>query len=1148
MFFKAVIFDLFFTLIDPLRSVSEEETEYAVLGMDKADFEARNRRGYEIRACGKIRDPYLMMAHILRGMDVPLDVVRRATDARLERIRRALYTVNPERVDLLNRLREAGFKTGLVSNADTADIHYWKGSPLSGCFDAAVFSYDVKLLKPDPRIYRLAADRLGVKPEMCLFAGDGGHDELRGARKAGMFTALISEYRAGDAGALKADADYALERLEEVEAILRTESPELEEKSRLLALFSSTDPIETLNLSLHALNTLARAGITTVGLMMRADKQSLKTIKQLGSKNVTEILFYQKRLKETMTSALRSDPAGSQGFENLSLHDPIESLNLSVRSTNALNNAGINTVKKVLDTSVQTLYGINNLGKKSVEEIIGQKEKVTDFLLYKDEHSVAGDAEKRERIQKLSEEFQKIPAERLDKAIFPYIASYYGIGGKSLTALFEETLKHLSCVAEIPSAFEQVSRTNKSTNDLLVILSVLSADLQILMRDILDSIYANPKNKRFLRILQQRYAGMTLQEIADQNNLTRERIRQLQSKGIDSFLKQMCNITIDVLAFINAETNGNYILTTQEIAGYFGNMEHIEILLYVAQIEEHISDFFIYNKHFDVFYHTGMIKNLESIIDKVGNLPYIIENARKDALLAKISGALQLPVKLVQIEFNRIYTLSGKVYHRGALILEQVYDYILEAYYPEGIKLYDDVTIARFREKVLEVCGAIELPKHNRAIDARLANVAILCGRGMYIHPTHIKIEADLIEEIAAFIKDSPREVFSINEIFEIFKPKLLANSNIHNRYFLQGMLKRHLGRQFFFTRYTISKKEGTNLIEEIEEFIRMKGEVHKSEIFEEYAGITDIMISIRVNNSKNLINIGKGWYIHANRLHIEKKDCQIKTVLETHTQNIPISSRKALEILSLSHSDFLSRNSIANHEKLFSILRYMFEEDFIFSRPYIARLGTQEFSCIDVIKQHLKAYRSITIPELVELCAGQQLYFSSIRTLVRDMKDIFLRIDAKTLTQTDAGLSKDTVIAIANNITDQMYPPGYVAVSKITDYTAYPNIGYPWNTFLLRSVVEKYLPGIVDIVDIYSTDTYTMNSIFVDPIVEPENHEALIRIILKAEHSKKPFETIESAVAWLQDQGLLLVNPPRFLQDGSVIRLDGNGTLVIAD
>ena len=49
-----------------------------------------------------------------------------------------------------------------------------------------ILSYEAKLRKPDIRIYRKAADLLGVSPKECVFVGDGGSNELPGARAAGM--------------------------------------------------------------------------------------------------------------------------------------------------------------------------------------------------------------------------------------------------------------------------------------------------------------------------------------------------------------------------------------------------------------------------------------------------------------------------------------------------------------------------------------------------------------------------------------------------------------------------------------------------------------------------------------------------------------------------------------------------------------------------------------------------------------------------------------------------------------------------------------------------------------------------------------------------------------------------------------------------
>jgi putative hydrolase of the HAD superfamily len=221
--FRGLLFDLFYTLINPLAPENMAENEYQVLGMSREDFEERNAVDYPVRACGEIRDPYTMMAHILRGLDIPEQKIREAAEARLRRIRRGLFGVDEKNLALLRRFRAEGFKTALVSNADIADLWYWKDCPLSRSFDVTVFSYDAGLMKPGPQIYRLALECLGLPPELCLYVGDGGHQELRGARAAGLTTVLSAEYTASlwpeKIPALKADADYVINRLEDIEEI-----------------------------------------------------------------------------------------------------------------------------------------------------------------------------------------------------------------------------------------------------------------------------------------------------------------------------------------------------------------------------------------------------------------------------------------------------------------------------------------------------------------------------------------------------------------------------------------------------------------------------------------------------------------------------------------------------------------------------------------------------------------------------------------------------------------------------------------------------------------------------------------------------------------------------------------------------------------
>ena len=58
-------------------------------------------------------------------------------------------------------------------------------------FDSAIFSSRERLKKPDPRIYQLACERLGVRPEDCLYIADGENRELAAAAKVGLHSVLI---------------------------------------------------------------------------------------------------------------------------------------------------------------------------------------------------------------------------------------------------------------------------------------------------------------------------------------------------------------------------------------------------------------------------------------------------------------------------------------------------------------------------------------------------------------------------------------------------------------------------------------------------------------------------------------------------------------------------------------------------------------------------------------------------------------------------------------------------------------------------------------------------------------------------------------------------------------------------------------------
>ncbi len=100
-------------------------------------------------------------------------------------------------IDGVRELRRPGLRIGLLSNSIGSG---YDRELLEDLFDAWVISSEVGLRKPEPPIYELAAERLGLGPPDCVIVDDLGGN-LKPARALGMATVL----HRGDAAATLAE-------------------------------------------------------------------------------------------------------------------------------------------------------------------------------------------------------------------------------------------------------------------------------------------------------------------------------------------------------------------------------------------------------------------------------------------------------------------------------------------------------------------------------------------------------------------------------------------------------------------------------------------------------------------------------------------------------------------------------------------------------------------------------------------------------------------------------------------------------------------------------------------------------------------------------------------------------------------------------
>lgn len=222
---KVVFFDLFYTLVTPKYNDLRNEND--VLGITKTQWEsyAEDNELYLKRATGKEKSPQKIIGSIVDKIRITVSECEKKEILKLreERFKKSLIDVDFTIFDVLLDIKKSGKKICLLSNADIIDVMHWDKSPLNNLFDDTIFSYEVGYLKPQTEIYEIALKKMNVNPKKCIFIGDGGSDELKGAKELGIKTILTGYLLKRDKkqhNIINKFADYYIEDFKEIKNIL----------------------------------------------------------------------------------------------------------------------------------------------------------------------------------------------------------------------------------------------------------------------------------------------------------------------------------------------------------------------------------------------------------------------------------------------------------------------------------------------------------------------------------------------------------------------------------------------------------------------------------------------------------------------------------------------------------------------------------------------------------------------------------------------------------------------------------------------------------------------------------------------------------------------------------------------------------------
>lgn len=626
----------------------------------------------------------------------------------------------------------------------------------------------------------------------------------------------------------------------------------------------------------------------------------------------------------------------------------------------------------------------------------------------------------------------------------------------------EEQRKMLYCIYNIdanPKARINGFRFKKiaeSVTDFALLLNFLkwcTFDINEEIMELFQMLYG--RSNSIKTVLLGRAAGKTLGGIGNEIGVTRERVRQIEAKA-----KRIFNIwqsKAHILSKILAERNGDSVLSASELSEYFGD-KYAEMVFLLRTSN---SSAYYYDSQLDVF-----VMGDESISAVIGeiveSLPDAFDEKRYAAIMDEAVVEQSIPRELIEKAISDEFQKDGSTYHRAHLSLTAIYTEILEKYYQNGIDIYNENELEVFRQIAVKEYGCKKLPEKNRAISARLSDIGILCGRGKYRPKKKSYISKALAEKIYQYIVDSPSVIFMTNTLFNIFEDELLK-FGIDNKYYLQGVLRELYDSEFVFRRDYISKDETvTSLYVEIVQYIKkFSYPITKEDIKKAFPGVTEIVISFATGDA-NVINLF-GKYIHGSRLNLSGANkVYFEKVLRKFIAGDKVRHYKELyDFIERDDSDLLHKLFIHFPTSLFSVLEYLFKDQYQFKRPFIANIGTDIGDPEEQLHDLIISSDEIAISEITAFAKDNHYEIYSILELLNSFNGTHLLMDRDTFASIEyIGINDDIAKNVISILQDEVTETELI--TSLECIYRLPKINVPWTEWLIYSVVNRWGEALV--------------------------------------------------------------------------------------
>ena len=563
------------------------------------------------------------------------------------------------------------------------------------------------------------------------------------------------------------------------------------------------------------------------------------------------------------------------------------------------------------------------------------------------------------------------------------------------------------------------------------------------------------------RVLEKRFEltdkKSTLAEIGREFNLTRERVRQIEKKATQKILDIMVEEQTVINCFYkDINRDHSSFITIEDFIKYIDNdIVSRNLIIAFNSNNSRIK----YNEQYGIIYDSKEM-DLDDIIKEANN-------GLKDIIsINEINEYNKVQNHIIKNDY-RIY--QDKVLVRKSVNISAIYMNEIEENFVDGYNIGSEDDYNRLLQIIKNRYGEIEVPSMH-SIQAMIdRNNFIQIDRGTYKAKKYcVTLPEKLLNEILDFIiKNSPVIAYSL--IFEKFKIKL-QKINVYNRFYLKGILDEKLPREFNTGRDFIN----TNSTENISTYDIMRkifksfdGEFTIEDIREKMPGLKAYNYEnyARAEENNGLIRVETKTYIYIDKLGItEETKNELKQFIDNLFKKMDstiLTAKKIYANLNILNKELFNKLHITakfGDFELFSIVQYLFKDDYFYSRPIISLQEDFTTSSYLLIKEYVSRFEKFNYTDIKKYIYKMNIGgLYSYMSFIEDLSDEYVQISKDGMIKKDKfNISEEDLLKI-KELVDLILKNNNLKTEEFNGYFMLPKLDRPWNKYMLVGIIRSY-------------------------------------------------------------------------------------------